>query len=198
MTTENNFDWLTHLSAIQKSYNSTPQAGKLLGHTPLEVAKSEKIEKQVLRNYALKIRKKYLKLSKRSKLSTLNVGDKVRYLTERTQFQKQYLPQFSDQIETITKVFPYALTMYQITNHRRKFYRNELSLTKYDQSKDLYKLYETRETAQSYTRSGQPRNFQLEYLVGTLNSAVKDRHWISQAEYDQLEKDGRLLSNIDK
>ena len=196
MEANKNFDWLTYLKPVQMTYNKTPQVGKLLGHSPLEVVSNEKLETKIRRQYALKTRKKYLKLSQRpSRYPALHKGSRVRYLLDEGPFQKQYLPQFSTEIETITKIIPGPIVTYKISNHQRRFYREELSLTTADSSPDLYKIYQTRKVAPKTSRSGLQRGEpELEYLISPLNADKKK--WTTQAEVDALQRNGLLHNPV--
>ena len=196
MIQENNFDWLSHLQSVQKAYNTTKQPGKLLGHSPMEVVNDEKLELKVRKNYAQIMAKRYKMLSTKAKdrYPPLHVGSLVRHIVDRGIFLKQYLPQFSDEIEKVVKCHPTVPKTFTITNSGRRWYRQELSLTTSAPQKELFKVYETREVAQRVNRSGKKSNFEKEYLIGDLNSKQK-KHWISGKELEKLDQDGLIFDS---
>ena len=121
-----NSNWISILDKIVKGYNETPQRS-LKNHAPKDFLKNEALSETLKKENALKLLAHF---KKHDKVGPFSLGDRVRYvLKKKSQFDKDYIPAFSDEIETITKVFYTIPNTYKISNHpRRKYYAQELSL----------------------------------------------------------------------
>ena len=199
MEHNNNFSWVKYVSDVQFKLNSTKSNSnqKLMGHSPQDIVSDPNLEKKVRRNYAMKVRNKYLKLSKKkSGYPPLHVGSKVRILKVKGIYNKDYQKQFSDKIEEVQKIYPTPIPTYKCSGTNQKLYRNELALEGDSTDIPVYKIYDKRSITQTRLRSGTARQKETEYLVGQLNSDEKKR-WLSHSEVKKLFENGLLYDTFE-
>ena len=196
-------NWISILDKIVRGYNETPQRS-LKNYAPKDFLNNEALSESLKKENALKLLAHY---KKHDKPGPFLKGDKVRYvLKKKSQFDKAYIPSFSDAVETIVKVFYTIPNTYKISNHpRRKYYAEELSLVapyrskrrgeeaeeeeeEEGESEGKYKLIRTQLLPDRTTRSGKILNMKKEYLVKNLTQPNKAAQWLNEAEYKALEK----------
>jgi len=91
-------DWLSRLSGVIKAYNNTPHSG-VLELKPKSIANNEEKRIQIADLNRLKAEKQVKQLP-------LRVGDKVRVLVKKEQFQREYDPVYSRDVFIVKKVNP--------------------------------------------------------------------------------------------
>jgi len=195
MTVEQNVNWIQHLNQVQTSYNNTPQNGKLLGYSPLQVIQDKEEETKVRRHHAEQIISDYKKQAQRSKkVPDLPVGTKVRLLNDRKVFDKQYIPQYSKKIYQISQVLATAPTTYRVSNSRRSYYRSELSPVgdDVDSQRPLYKIIKTRQVPGRTNRSGKVVSYDKEFLIAPINGPDDKNRWVDQTQLNKIERQNGL------
>ena len=199
MTFRKSAKWVDYLSTIEQVHNEN---AKNAGYTPNEIVKDKSIAKKVMRNNALVLKKKLQKIdnvekSRERRGIAIKVGDRVRVLdTEKNPFEKStYLPKFSN-LGIVEKVFFTTPLTYQVSSKpRKKYYQEQLSLTKEPIGS------ETADTRASYIfiqrrkktntgrvlRSGQRSNEQYEYLIRGIADPNISKY-INEIDFNKMKK----------
>ena len=119
--------WVDIIDVIARKHNSSTHKG-LMNYTPDDLISSP-VKRERFKFETARDRLKFLKQN--SKSPQFMLGQKVRYLLKKTQFSKDYIPAFSQEIATIVKVRPTVPVMYEIAvgdkKVRRNFYGYQLS-----------------------------------------------------------------------
>ena len=194
------FDWSKYVQQVQNAFNDTVPLGAV--YSPREIVENKDIGKKVMRQNALKLKKKYEFIEKKEKLqSKIAVGDLVRVLKPlKNIFQKgTYEPQFSDKIHVVEKIIDTIPKMFKVSEiPQRNFYYDELSpLKNIDETvKELQKpsfiLIKTQNVGGRSLRSGSKTNQETEYLVQGIYSRDV-RKWVKSADYENMVKNGLIL-----
>jgi len=195
----NTFNWVDQIVNVVDHYNSMTQR-KLNGFSPLEIVTDAKKAfklKIYYENEAQKYRDKLEKKKKKNKSKFL-IGDTVRYLKKGDIFTKFYIPQYSQDIEKITKIINSNPPMYYISNNpSRSFYEQELQkVISPDLKKSHLYIDDFSTLAHRQTRSGKTlsSNDKIFLLKSTLNPKFKK--YITEKEKKKLMDDGVLLSDL--
>lgn len=200
-------DWFSILGNVVTGYNATPQKS-LLNQAPVDFLNDEALAEKLKKHNALELLKHF---KKNDKTGPFEVGDRVRYiLKKKSQFDKAYIPSFSNEIETIEKKFFTIPNVYRISNHpNRKFYAEELSLVgPYKKKGEVtesgtesgmeeaptHELIKTRDIADRTTRSGVVISKKTEYLIKNLKRPNQAATWMDESEYKALQRDGGKIA----
>jgi hypothetical protein len=159
LTHRNTDRWVDVIDELVKSYNNSFH--RTIGMSPIEV-NSENEDEVAKRMYPPKPKLEW----------KYKIGDKVRITKYKHVLQKGYLPNWTEEIFTITERFPTFPVTYRVTDLsgddiKGKFYEPELQLiTKTDDAYIVEKVLKTRK-----------RNGKLEYFVKWRGYPDKFNSW---------------------
>jgi hypothetical protein len=158
-----NRKWIDIVNDLVYNYNNTYHTSIKI--TPIEGSKKEN-ETQVYKNL-------YAKEVKTEKVNKFNVGDKVRISKYKSVFEKGYLPNWTTELFTVSKVLKTNPVTYKIKDFNDEevtglFYEQELvKFDKQDQDYEVEKILKTR-----------TRNNKKEYFVKWVGYPNDMNSWI--------------------
>ena len=192
--------YIDKLQDIVYSINHT-KSRVLYGKTPYEALNDPPTIKFLKQKFDEEMDKWKSRFPVKSKYK---VGQLVRIVKDIKVFDRGYHTQFQDEVHKISQVLknqrPY---MYKLEGKRNSYYAIQLSPVSgpLEEDKSLadkkkgYYIFTTREKPGKKLRSGKNRTTDIEYLLKSYTDPSLSRY-ISQEEFDKLQKDGFLHSTI--
>lgn len=161
-STQGTYRYLDILPKIVSAYNKTIH--RATGMRPVDVThKNEHLAFQKL--YGYKNKREYLK--SQTVKSKHRVGDTVRLQYDKTQFEKGYLPVWTDQTDEITEISNVGKPTYKLKDGNRRYYEDDIQVIG---DKPEYRV---QDVIKVRTRQGI-----REYFVSWLNYPPSANSWI--------------------
>ena len=183
----NSLRWVDYLNPVTEAYNERPTP-TLFNYSPNQARLPKNFE--IIRRLQFQQMKNYEKRFQNQKIQ-FKVGDYVKVIKKKDQFQRGFQPTFTNHSYPIEKIFKtYPVTL-KVQNFDKHFYQPQV--VKSSPTKSIYFIAQIDETPQ-LLRSGKVKSVEKRYLIK--DKSNPDFHsWKTKEELENLKKNHNVIQD---